>query len=99
MRWGHAVRRILAYDPADEWACVRVAGNNCRLILLGSILMRCKSKLSSVQPQARLPPPRIRTMACITVFRQNRLEGVVKGQLFNGFLRSRPQLCFSIPDS
>src|SRR5258708_18242986 len=61
--------------------------------------MRCKSKFSSVQPQARLPPPRIRTMACITVFRQNRLDGVVKGELFDGFFRRRRRLCFARPSS
>src|SRR6267154_1999454 len=95
LRWRHAVLRILVFDPADKWAFLRIAGNNCRLILLVSILMRRESKFSAVQPQSRFPPSRIRTMACITVFRQNRLDGVVKGELFDGFFRSRRPLCFA----
>src|SRR5437899_8699538 len=79
----------------DQRAFIRVAGNNCRPILLVRILMRCKSKFSPVQPQARFPPSRIRTMACITVFRQNWLDGVVKGELFGVFFGNRSRLCLS----
>jgi hypothetical protein len=59
------------------------------------ILMRCESKFSAVQPQARFPPPRIRTMACITVFRQNWLDRVIKGELFGVFFWSRSRFCFA----
>src|SRR5580698_3570718 len=93
--WRHAILRILRFDPVDQRASVRVAGNNCRLILLVRILMRCKSKLSAVQSQARFPPSRIRTMACITVFRQNWLDRVIKGELLGVFFWNRSWRCLA----